>query len=283
MLNGDELDMETVESKPLETEKVVSDDKEQPKEASTQIEPTLEKPPLEREQRTTPIIFPSLSDPMLSYETGLSIADGGLYYRREKGKADYCIAYHGHAKDEIKFYNDVVTPILKELYGVSTKVKVYPRKGYCRIRIYSKRLFMFKHKVLGLPIGKDKLEEMPISLVSLSKENLIELISGLFDGEGSISFLKKSSSKRRFPHASFGMSNERLVQKVADSLRNLGINTTNVYQKEDFDKRTKHTYLRWYFDVNGEENCEKLFNTLHLRNPKHIEKYKLWKQLGYYP
>jgi len=216
---------------------------------------------------------------MLSYETGFSIADGGLYYRKRKGRTDYCVYYYGHIHDEITYFEKVIVHLLNDLYGISARVTKRPEKGLCQIVIYSRELFTFKHEVIGLPVGfRNKIEKMPASLISQGEEQLIELISGLFDGEASLTFLKRGSPVRYYPRIKFEMSNKGLVHEVALSLRNLGINVTNVYEREKFDERTKHTYITWYFNVNGKENCGKLFNILHLRNPKHIEKYKFWKQ-----
>jgi len=230
-------------------------------------------------RKITSITLPQLSSLMLSYETGFSIADGGLYYRRRKASTDYCVYYYGHIYDELPFFEKVIIPILKDLYGISARVTKRPEKGLCQIVIYSKGLFTFKHEVIGLPVGfGNKIEKMPVSLISQGEEQLIELISGLFDGEASLTFLKRGSEVRYYPRIKFEMSNRGLVHEVAHSLRNLEINVTNVYERRKLDKRTRHTYVTWYFNVNGKENCSELFNILHLRNPKHIEKYKFWKK-----
>ncbi|MEM0052715.1 MAG: LAGLIDADG family homing endonuclease [Nitrososphaeria archaeon] len=226
------------------------------------------------------IRFPVLSSPLLSYETGFSVADGCLYYRKLKHKTDYCVCYYGHIVDEIAFFNEVLTKILNKLYGIDPIVRTRKEKGTCEIVIYSKDLFKFKHEIIGLPYGfGNKIKGIP-SFILNDRKLLIEFMSGLFDGEASFSSLSKGSSNNQYPRIKFEMSNYSLVHEVMFALQSLGINTTKLYERRKLDNRTNHLYITWYFNINGSKNCKKLVDTLNLKNPKHIRKCEAWIDYG---
>lgn len=160
-----------------------------------------------------------ISSPLLSYETGFSVADGCLYYRKLGNKTDYCVYYYGHIVDEIVFFNEVLTKILNELYGINPIVRTREEKGTCEIVIYSKELFKFKHEIIGLPYGfGNKIKGIP-SFILNDRKLLIEFVSGLFDGEASLTLLRKGSSNNQYPRMKFEMGNYSLVHEVMFALK----------------------------------------------------------------
>lgn len=141
-------------------------------------------------QRIQQITLPSLADPDLAYERGVHIGDGCMQV--DKQKHDYRVTFWG-CKDELAYYRNTLQPILRRLYDIrNIVIRQVHNEATIYLRICSKQLVIFKHKTLGLPIEK---KDQMVSLPRFVTEHPVLLkacISGIFDSDGSLTFLKKT-------------------------------------------------------------------------------------------
>ncbi len=95
-------------------------------------------------------------------ETGVHIGDGSMniYGKRYV----YQLA---SGLEEVSYYH-YLSELLKKSYGVETSPKVYPRLNKVVIYLVNKDVVLFKHKVLGLPLGKKR----DIKIPDLSKDRI---------------------------------------------------------------------------------------------------------------
>jgi hypothetical protein len=121
------------------------------------------------------VIRPSIDDPNLAYETGFHLGDGNL--------AEYRYALSGNRMTELEFYRADLIPLIRDLYHVTPHLSTYGNSVYAVV--YSKDLVQFKTEVLGLPIGRKKSLRLPAVICSRGKESMSQVLSGLYDADGS--------------------------------------------------------------------------------------------------
>ena len=98
------------------------------------------------------LVLPKKMTSGLAYLCGVIAGDGSINYR-DKNK-EYSVECAGNSKDEIEFYEKVVNPLFKNLFGFSPKLNYYSLGSTYGFRIYSKSLFYYFVNVIGLPYGK---------------------------------------------------------------------------------------------------------------------------------
>jgi len=225
------------------------------------------------------IIFPSLNDPDLAYETGAHIGDGCMQIF--PSKYDYRVTFWGSA-EEFDYYDEILKPILMKLYGLKNiMVRKVSTENTIYLRVCSKQLVLFKRDVLGLPCGKkSQIKGLP-DFIKNSEKLLSECISGLFDTDSSLRFIRKRE-KYDYPQISLKSSNEKLAKDVNKQLKDLGFNTA-LHFENILDLRTRKRYPLWIIDINGEEMLERWMKEIAFRNNIHSTKYRIWKEKGFCP
>ena len=63
----------------------------------------------------------------LAYLCGVLIGDGHLQYRKDR--SEYGIICVGHPIDENDFYDDVIAPLFKKVFGIEVFPKLYDGAG----------------------------------------------------------------------------------------------------------------------------------------------------------
>ena len=208
----------------------------------------------------------------LAENVGMHISDGNMYsggYTKE-------IIYCGHAIDDFPYFNFRFFPLMKRLWG-TLRIGYKSVKGeqYLRIRICSKQLVLFKHKVLGLPYGKKKTITIPRYFI---KDDQITrtLIRGLFDGDGSISFKSKCGLGHTYPVISYCSLSKPLIKQLKKLLGRLGFTVPEKLQ-------SKNEGTTCILFLNGDKNYELWMNTIGFNNPKHLTKVVLYEMFGIVP
>jgi len=227
------------------------------------------------------INIPSLLEPDLAYETGIHVGDGCLSCY---GRKNYEICFTGHLINDLRFYKEILLPLLKKLFGVEPILKSVNSRNSCRIKFSSKKLFLFKNKILHLPIGdKNKMLSIP-EFIFLNSSNMLSFVRGIIDTDGSIKFIAKSKKKKihYYPQVRIALKNKKIMQQIKKILERLGFQYT--FYKETYkDERTNKIYSKWCIDLNGKDNLIKLFEIIKPKNFNHISKYKIWKKYGFCP
>lgn len=225
------------------------------------------------------IKFPSLTDPDLAYETGVHIGDGCMQIF--PSKHDYRVTFWGSV-EEFDYYNKILKTILMKLYDLrNIAVRKVSTENTMYLRVCSKQLVLFKRDVIGLPCGKkNQIKALP-DFVKASDELLRECISGLFDTDGSLRFIRKRE-KHDYPQISLKSSNKNLANDVNKQLKNLGFDTAFHFENI-FDSRTRKRYPLWIIDMNGRKMLERWMKEIRFRNDIHLTKYRIWKEHGFCP
>jgi len=223
---------------------------------------------------------PSLNDPDLAYETGVHIGDGCMQVN--ESKHDFRVTFWGSV-EELEYYEHTLKPILTRLYDLrNITVKKVSTEPTIYLRVCSKQLVIFKHEIVGLPIGKkDQIRSLP-RFVKESSELLKGCISGIVDTDGSLTFLRKQKDIHDYPRVSISMSNELLMKDINVQLRSLKFDTS-FYSRIRFDKRTGRWYSHWHIDINGEKMLERWMKEISFGNQIHLTKYRIWAKHGFCP
>ena len=199
------------------------------------------------------MISPELDNLDLAYETGVHLGDGNIWNDR------YVIS--GSKQNETRYYEEVLSPLVSELYSVEPAIAFQNNSVY--LRVYCKELVLFKHNVLGLPLGRKEGLRIP-SFVASSPPSSAQVVSGLYDADGSVKIRHDKSGD--YPRISFGQKHKQLVADIKGFLGTLGI-TSTMYRNDYFDPRTRKVATRWFLDVNGFRNFDLFVDKIGTRNP----------------
>jgi len=223
------------------------------------------------------IKFPRLTDPDLAYETGVHIGDGSMQI--VPSKHDYRVTFWGSV-EEFDYYDIILKNVLMKLYDLrNITVKKVSTERTIYLRICSKQLVLFKRDILGLSCGKKHLMKGIPDFVKTSKRLLKECISGLFDADGTLKFIRKRD-KHDYPQIRLDLANENLAKDINDQLKILGFQTA-FYFRSRFDSRNRKYYSLWSIDLNGRRMLERWIKEIGFRNNIHLTKYKIWKERGF--
>jgi len=223
------------------------------------------------------IKIPKLTDPDLAYETGVHIGDGSMQIILSKH--DYRVTYWGSV-EEFDYYDIILKNVLMKLYDLrNIAVKKVSAERTIYLRICSKQLVFFKRGILGLPCGKKHIMKGLPEFVKTSKRLLKECISGLFDADGTLKFVRKRD-KHDYPQIRLDLANENLAKDINDQLKILGFQTV-FYFRNRFDSRNRKYYSLWSIDLNGRRMLERWMKEIGFRNNIHLTKYEIWKEYGF--
>jgi hypothetical protein len=210
----------------------------------------------------------------IAYLTGVLAGDGYLGYR--PNKYEYVIDCGGNPEDEKEFYDNVLKPLFNNTFGIDVKPKLLSGGTY-GFRFYSKQLFMYFTKEIGLPVSP-KHPDIRIPY-KIKKENnlLIPFLQGIFDTDGCISFKGKYKS----PSINLTQKTKEFVQEVEKELLNLMIKPCCIYDRIEIDHRLKKGYsVKNALWINGRRKLRIWEKIINFRNPKHLNKIRNWKNSG---
>ena len=99
---------------------------------------------------------------------------------------------------------------------------------------------------------------------------LTSFLRGIFDTDGSVTFIKKYGYGNYYPMISLTLKSKNAIDTISEMLSMLGFDPKMCY-----DKR----YSCWQLYMNGYERLERYSKIIGWNNPKHINKVKKWKEL----
>jgi len=199
------------------------------------------------------LILPDLDDPNLGYETGVHLGDGSL--------SEYRYVISGNRHNETHYYEDVLAPLIRRLYGIDPTTCFENSSVY--LRIYNRELVLFKHSVLGFPIGRKLHLDIP-NVAMRNLEMTANVVSGLYDTDGSVKVRHDKSGD--YPRISLGQKHEELVEQTRTCLSLFGISST-MYRNDYFDPRSGLFETRWFLDINGFRNFDLFLERIGTRSP----------------
>src|SRR3989344_3735986 len=187
------------------------------------------------------LILPEKMSKELAEEIGIHLGDGclslGKNYFSAKG-----------TNLEVEYYQNYIKSLYKKLYNLNLNVKQFD--SVSGFEIYSKGLFEFKNKVLGIPYG-EKVERIEIPkeiLDSKNKEIYRACIRGIFDTDGCI-YLSKEDT---YTVLSITIKSKKLIDQLEDMLKKLGFLPTK---------------YKWSLYLNGVILLKKWVNEINSNNP----------------
>ncbi len=211
--------------------------------------------------------IPNLTEPELWYETGVHIGDGSMFVR----DGTYSVTYWGNSITDKKYFEDVLVPLIRKLYGFKTKVQHSENTVY--IRIFSKELTKFKSTKLKLPSGqKSKINSLPKFFFLNGNQNVNQLVSGIFDTDGTVKIIKRKNGL--YPRLRFTLKNKGIILQIKKFLKKFDITSTH-YHDRRFDYRIKKRKDTWDLDINGFTNLKKFVNNFKIKNPNNLRKIKI--------
>jgi hypothetical protein len=144
----------------------------------------------------------------LAEEIGVHIGDGTLVAKRNYFSVRVSV-------EELEYLN-YLARLYSQLYNI--KPKIFVRGSICGFEIYSKALFEFK-KALGLPIGKKKDVDIPVTLKESRNMKLISAcIRGIFDTDGCVYFKKDGKHSKII----FYSQSTKLIESLTFYLDKMG-------------------------------------------------------------
>lgn len=160
------------------------------------------------------IILPNKITPELAEEIGMHYGDGFLSEKR------YDYRLKGNPKDEKEYYLNYIKPLFAKLYNVNINLKEsYQSFGF---ELYSKAIWEFKTKVIGIKPG----QKYNIAFPEILKVNNVKILGaflrGLFDTDGSLSFKTRYGYRKYYPVIEMSLTSKRVVKDVGDILIMLG-------------------------------------------------------------
>lgn len=224
---------------------------------------------------TNHITIPKLSEE-LAYLCGVIAGDGCISIR--ESRHDYAINCAGNAKDEREFYDTILKPLIRNVFGLEVVMRLHS-KGVCYgFTISSKALAGYLVEVIGMPVGK-KYANLRIPLLFKNNSSLCTAyVRGLFDTDGCVSFKKRNANEGYYPVISFSSKSNRFAYEVAWHLTRidlLAVTTIRIAPEPRFGDAYNFTTT---VELNGTRNFELWQDQVQFWNPKHRRKIILWKK-----
>lgn len=204
------------------------------------------------------IKFPDKLTSELAEEIGMHVGDGFLSAKR------YEYRLKGN-KNEREYYDKFIRTLFKRLYNVDINLKDYETTyGF---ELYSKSLWIFKSRILGIPAGRKNDMAFPEVIKVNNQEILTAFIRGVFDTDGSVSFIKKYKTLGNYyPVISLTLKSKKLIIEIKEILAMFGLEPRSSFDGD---------YYR--IDLNGYKRLEVYSKLIGWHNPKHLRKVIKWK------
>lgn len=162
----------------------------------------------------------------LAYFCGVLAGDGSIYQR--KSKNDYIIKCVGNPKDEKEYYTNVIKPLIYSLFHLDIVVKEQDQGTTFGFVCYSKALFEFLTRKIGLPSGS-KYNGLTIPSCFKKRELCSAFIQGVADTDFCISFKKKYSSVPYYPVISGSSKSKSFMREIVSHLKKEGFKVVEIY------------------------------------------------------
>jgi hypothetical protein len=249
------------------------------KQESIMIKLDLSKVEFSKRDKWLNVKVPGILTSKLAYETGIHIGDGSLPHFKSWPNI-YRIYYSGNSVNDLSFFENVLKPLIKELYNKDVRV-VKKRKNECKIEFGSKAIFTFKSKVLGLPIGCKNKIKIP-SVILQDKKLTLNCLRGIADTDFSLVFLKKHKDVYYYPKIK-GDSKSKLLIKQIEKIIKRYLNLTPLvqYDVKRYDKRTRKISVINTIELNGKKCLKVWMKKVGFNNTYHLTKFLVWKRFGY--
>ncbi len=201
------------------------------------------------------IRIPCRPSSRLAEETAIHTGDGYLTYSKRSGSYRFGVGFNRRNE---KVYATWISRLIEAVYGY--KPPIYET----RIEVMSLAIGLFKHRVIGFPVGRRVGRELPRNIEWIMEKNAYEIafIRGIFDTEGTI---KKQGNtvgaviKMRCPHT---------ISLIHNILIDLGFKP----KRYSWLERGRPVYVA---EIIGKESIRHFLTIIKPNNPKHLARISM--------
>ncbi len=199
---------------------------------------------------------------------GVLLGDGCL--GRYGGQ--YVIAITGNLKDDVPFYDNVLTPLISKLRGKPTHYRTTVKGNRIDFHIYDK-LFLNEIHSLGFPIGK-KGPLITIPQIFYEKKLLKYVVQGIMATDGSLVLTKNPN--KFYPRIELRVIHKHLIKQIYDYLISIEMKGHLYLSKSKPNPLWRNPQQQYRFQFNGRKNIDVFIESVGFVNPKQIIKLNLF-------
>jgi len=215
------------------------------------------------------ISIPDKPSEELAEETGLHIGDGTMNFYNNQGKLKGSYALRGHINDDKEHYNNIINKLYLNLYNLNLSLRDMPKDGVYGFQKWSSNLVNFKHKILGLTLGKKLNIKIP-DILTKKEKFVSSVIRGIFDTDGTI-YLEPKRGKL-YPRIEISTISKELGHQLNILINRLGLRST-IYLELVKNLNWNNKYK---INIRGKEMLNKWMQIINPHNPKHIKKFEFY-------
>ena len=197
---------------------------------------------------------------------GIMLGDGCLSLVSGKKKF---ITITCSLKDDLPFFETILSPILKEFRGKDTKIKFRKSYGAIEFNFIDSKMFDFIHSI-GFPIGK-KGTGIIIPEIFYQRNLVRFVVQGFFATDGSLVLTKNPN--KYYPRIEAHAICKNLIRQITDYLDELGLNGHFYECKRVLDTSFTRNFPNYRFQFNGKKNLLLFDNLIGFVNPKHKKRF----------
>ena len=196
----------------------------------------------------------------------------------------------GNIKDDKEYFDKHLGPLFSKTL-IEVKPKIYPYWSVYGIHTYKQEIIRDVIK-LGIKKGK-KVDSVKVpKWIFSSREFMVFFLKGLFDTDGNFGckkcygrydneFNKKYHTQ---PIVRIDSISKQLLVDVFEIMKRLDLHPEKIKMRKGGLKCGKWCMDSYFIKLNKRDEIKTWFETLKLSsNPKHIDKYLIWKKFGFYP
>lgn len=201
------------------------------------------------------IIVPKM-DTRLAEFVGIMLGDGSIFCNG----STFQVRVHGDLINEREFIESHVNRLVKDIFGVRTRVSYVPFYGGVNLCVDSKSLVEFLTSI-GLKPGNKVKNDVGIPEWIKSDTTLLaSCIRGLIDTDGSVFRMSRKDFDR--PRIEFKNSSKKLLEDAREALISIGFNPSKVISGN-------------HFFLSRSDEIERYSIEVKFHNKKHIERLKM--------
>jgi hypothetical protein len=220
--------------------------------------------------------FPDFLSEDLAYLCGILSGDGCISINYKKGV--YVIILVGNPKSEIEFYDYIIIPLFRKLFGIQVNPRITDHKTVYVLPIHSKALVNFFIRNFDFPIGKKYNKLRMPQIIRSDQKYVISFIRGLADTDFCISLKKTNKEYRHYPVINCVSKSRVIIEQVSKELAKLGLIGYESLDYKWFDKRFDKELTINRIELVGHKRLLKWMDMIGFKSPKNLAKFELWKK-----
>lgn len=202
---------------------------------------------------------------------GVMLGDGCLsQYRTKEGRERFAISITGTFPDDIPFYKEILTPLLKSFGRTSVLIKKRKDCNAIDINFPNKGIF-YKISEKGFPIGK-KGPFLKIPKYFYDQTLLKYVVAGFMATDGSLVLTKNPN--KYYPRIEANGISEKLIKQIQKYFLSIGMSGSFYLAKRKNMNSCYNVQQQYRIQFNGIKNLLIFNKQVGFVNSKHKDKYE---------